>query len=257
MLKRLRVVGLSHITRRLLWLAGALYIALLAVGVLGAITLPHDRSALEIVDPWPPLAAGWDVALSESQTGRPRFNKSIRAVNFISTTLSAADVQQLARCESLEWLTLRNTKLADLDNLDWLANLNHLTTLYLGFVHRKDGTQIKATLPPLPALRTLVLTPVVHSVSDVIASVQHSPNVEEVVIKGPSDGPLDDATVDSLARMPALRRLFVGGYVDDPQFAKLQSRLPQAQVWHTDMRSSRMLGASWCSVSREMRELAS
>jgi hypothetical protein len=67
------------------------------------------------------------------------------------------------------------------------------------------------------------------------------PNAQNLIVSLHPNDRLSEQTVERIRKIPALERLFVGGYHDDPAaFRRLCEALPKVRVWHLELNGGRI-----------------
>ena len=184
---------------------------------------------------------------TEERSSLPDFDRlpALRVLNLNGCMILPAAAKRLSRCTTLEWLSLEGATIVDGD-LKFLAGLPHLHTLVVGQLRSGNGEPLAIDLPPLPGLRTLDVEespPLRHRT---LSSVRQSPRLTELIVKLQPGETLDAKSIASIHAIPTLRRLFVGGYRDDPaNFRRLCAALPAVRVWHTEMDQGRVAAAGF------------
>lgn len=163
----------------------------------------------------------------------PKFDQfpNLRALDLTDCVLFPEDAERLTRCAALEWLSFDRTVVVDRD-FNFLPKMQRLDTLILGTLQSAPEQPMKIDSDRLPDVRMLALKYSPADTKQALRLLKNATRLQDLAIHQH----LDAESVDLLRAVPAMRRLFVAGYKDDPSgFRDLRGALPQVRIWHTEL----------------------
>lgn len=163
----------------------------------------------------------------------PEFDRfpNLRVLNLDRCVIFPDDAERLARCQSLEWLSMQHTVVID-RNVSFLSQLKRLDTLILDTLQSAPEQPLKFAAEPPPRLSTLQLGGSPWDQPQALAALSAAP-LRTLAIQLSPKSELNRQAVEAIREISTLQQIFVGGYEESQsQFRELTHELSHVRVWH-------------------------